>query len=508
MKYRRVSSTWQIYFFLYLAVLCEILIIIVERDDAEAAWERERSRLVDLNRKVITELLSTLPILSATGDNQLRVGETKDFDISIKGLGRKDSVRDPVVQVHRNGAVLDTFKVSSGGLREISRDSVTGEIRYRFTWTASVPGTYVFLSNTGTDRISLMLDGNVRVGSLVFSRQEIERYGDLAKYISETESLSDSLVVDVVPGADPLFLRIPDIVTAAGYPASVPLTIEGTSPGRIHALNASNGNCLADGEGGWLWRGEFNSPGLHTVNVNAVDNRGSAALSRTQASFTVDARSPLLVRKPPSTAWAGEEFVMNVRVAGLDVLGDYRWFVSLGGKLIGSGNGATVRYTIPSEAAGKLLDVKSTYRGRSYPVLLAEGGELRTSGFEYTVMEAPVRLVNMSFSRGMEYPAGTEFRFTAIKCGRCLPANRRNPEPSSIYVYAEDDMGRDMLDEFGISPTFTSNGNESGTEVWFTLLDEKVGKNDCPVRIGIRAGSSFTEHYDVVLFRPQKHIVK
>lgn len=509
---------YQVYFFLYLAVICELLIIIVERDDAEAELLMQQRMLEDKNRKIILELLKNMPAVAAAGDNQLKVGEERRFTISVKGLGTEDDVTTPPeVTVYRDGAVVETL----GYPRDIS-DSLlhgsTGERLYRFDWKAAHgPGAYELWVNAGTNRVSLVSDDKVKVGTLEFTRKEIHNAlssdpllrGTPVKYfIERSENLNpDKFIVNVVSEEyDQLQLQADAIVTAVGYATFNEIKVRGTTVDKVGAMSASIGTTISpdhpanpwkNGNGKWAWTGTFAAAGEQTVSIDARDSRqaGTKSVAR-QITFGVDVRMPVLRKPRPAGAFAGESFDFDLGVDGLEDVGGYAWTATLDGAEIARGSFASVRIDLPAEALGKALAIEATYKGR--PFMVADGDELAPASWTYPVVSPIDRIGSLSFAVRGEYPINNVFQFVAARCGRCTPGNITNIEARDIRLSVEDADGRDLLDDVSVLPRIDPNtGREQGSIVRF-FLKGKVQRDGTEATVSVRFGS-VAESYRIVL---------
>ncbi|MBN1447156.1 MAG: hypothetical protein JXA28_04440 [Bacteroidetes bacterium] len=528
-----VYKKYQVYFFLYLAVICELLIIIVERDDAEAELLMQQRMLEEKNRKIILELLKNMPAVAAAGDNQLKVGEERKFTINVKGLGEQDEVTTPPeVKVFKDGLEMQTLRYP-----EEIQDSVvhgaTGERLYRFTWKAeSGAGTYELWVQAGTNRVSLTPDidagqAKIKVGTLEFSRDEItealnsdpELKGTPPEhFIEQSENLNpDKFIVEVVSEEfDQLQIQVDPITTAVGFPTFNEIKVRGTTVDKVTNMNVIGGGVALrpdnqrnpyyspDPERGkWVWSNTYNESGVKTVTVDARDNRqaGPKSVSR-PITFNVEVKQPYLSRRRPSGAFAGELFEMYVNVAGLEDVGYYSWTIEMDGKEVQQGNGNIVKYKVPEDALGQTMLIKSRYRNRVYQVLLDSAAEnLTTSEFMYPVTAPIDRLVSESFRNGGEYPINQEFSFLAARCGACSAANIKNISPSEIRIEVESEDGQDLLDEVQAIPlTDPNRGTERGTSVKFYLRG-KVTRDGTDATISIRFGT-VNQTYNVILYKP------
>ncbi|HOJ04154.1 MAG TPA: hypothetical protein PK916_09125 [Bacteroidota bacterium] len=523
---------YQVYFFLYLAVICELLIIIVERDDAEASLLQQQRLLEVKNRKIILELLKNMPAVAAAGDNQLKVGEARDFTISVKGLGDNDDVTTPpVVKVYKDGTEIETLTYPEAISDSILHGS-SGERLYRFNWKADKgPGIFELWVQAGTNRVSLQPDieegtARVKVGSLEFTRAEIRSALDtdpittgvpIEEFVRQSETLNpDKFIVEVVAEEyDQLQIQADGLVTAVGYPAFNEIKVRGTTVDKIGGMNALGGGTVlsptssgnpyhtTDPERGrWVWSGNFDKPGTYTVTVDARDRRNAGPRSVARpVAFDVTVKRPALARVRPSGAFTGETFEMAVNVAGLENVGDYRWTVKLDGAEVAEGRGAIVRYLVPENAASKSMSIHAEYRGRAYLVLPDSAAtEMAASEWMYPVLNPRDRIYNASFSKNGEYPINNVFSFVAARCGRCVNANIRNVDAGAIRVEATSDDGRDLLDDVLLTPIKDANGRDAGVNVKFFLKTKgKISRDGMDAVIRVRVGST-VDDYPVRLF--------
>ena len=522
---------YQVYFFLYLAVICELLIIIVERDDAEAELMAQQRALEEKNRRIILELLKNMPAVAAAGDNQLKVNEERKFTISVKGLGDSDEVTTPPeVKVYKEGLEVQTLRYPDQ-IQDSIRHAATGERLYRFTWKAELgPGIFELWVQAGTNRVSLQPDieegkGKIKVGSLEFTRKEIRSALDsdpqmvgvpIEEIIRQSENLTpDKFVVEVVSEEyDQLQIQADQLVTAVGFPSFNEIKVRGTTVDKISGmpivgggialdpLNRSNPYYNTDPERGrWVWSGTFNEAGTRRITVEARDRRNAGAKSVSRPiSFDVIVKKPYLSRRRPPGAFINEVFEMYLNVAGLEDVGSYTYEIALDGKEVESGSGNVIKYKVPSDAIGKAMIIKSKYRNRPYQVLVDSAAEnLTTSEFVFNVSAPIDRIGSQSFANGGEYPINNVFQFVAARCGRCVGGNIRNIQQSDIRIEAESEDGQDLVDEVQVMPRTNPNtGMEQGSLVKF-FLKGKVKRDGTEATITIRYGT-VNEKYNVMLY--------
>ena len=497
---------YQVYFFLYLAVICELLIVIVERDDAEAELLREQMTLKNKNEMIIKELLKNQPVVSAASDNSLEVGESRSFTVGVKGLGEKDNVTvPPVVYVFRgeNADVSDTLNAFQKVYPEALPTQTIGMRLYSFDWQGNSSGFYTFRVSAGTNRIDFLgMEENeptVKIGSLNFASKEIDEVirkdkdlqdmlrnkgfdvdNALAKgtslvdgFISQSKNLdpaSFTLEVFSNPPTDQLRVFTPNVVTAVNFPYTAKLHVEGSIPSKVNKFTASEGIITKDSVLHWAYTAT--EAGTKVVKVEATDNRGGGPLSKSVSSFKITSKMPVL-GGADATPYAGEVFIRDIKVDGLETNNNYAWSLKLDGSEVHSGIGAVVKWKVPENAIGKELMISATYDGDTYPLYLDDDKAFAKAGwaksnFKYKVGVPPTRITEETWKANGEYVLTNLFSFVVYTCGRCTYENRKVvKDPIRIEVY--DENGRDLLDGFTPIPLLDMNGGQIGTRNEFYL---------------------------------------
>jgi hypothetical protein len=493
MEQNKSFRKYQVYFFLYLAVICELLIIIVERDDAEQQLRRERDQLLELTQKIVLELMETTPVQSLNGSNQMEVGETRRFVIMLQGMGPEDRVTiPPEIVVTRDGREIDRLRVGRDIL-PVAGQHTNGTRAYAYNWRAPAPGAYRFTGKSSINRIGILPSGDVKLASLSFPYEIIAALvPDLAARIDQFENLEAGMEVKVIARGDPLELHGRSVTTAAGYPTARFIEVQGTDARRVRAA-ANYGSVELEGER-LRWTHTFARPDTYDISVDARDSRGAGAMSHAATRFTATVKWPVS-KSTVNDAFAGELFRKNLAVAGLDVQSDYSWRAVLDGTVVGEGRGAMAQLSLADDVAGKTLTIEALYRGLRYPVAVDEQ-TLTDSRFSYPVREAPARIRNVSFSRGGEYAINQEFRFDAFVCGSCIRENYRPAD--RIRVEVESEYGRDLLDDYLLEPVTDGSGRQIGTRVKIYLRG-RVDRDGEEVLFVLRAGSA-VERIPVMLY--------
>jgi hypothetical protein len=476
-------TKYQVYFFLYLAVICELLIIIVERDEAEASFLSEREKLLRTIERIVQEMTQITPVAITRGTNQMKVGETRQFDFVIQGVGDNDDITQPPrMRVLRNGAEIGELRygnhiVEADNVEEAAL--VKGQRRYVFSWTAPATGRYEFLGSAGTGRMMRMGD-SVKMGNLMFDYDEIRKVYPQIDDLLRDGVINSSITVDVISPPSQLSIFTPrEVITAVGFPITAPIEVQGMT-GRDVRVGTLTGSVTRNGDQ-VVWSGTGTEPGSKTVDVVASGNRGEGARDQARGSFTLTAVAPVPKQKLPEKAFVKETFKMNVQVAGLEDASRYAWTITEDGVKTAAGTGVHVAHM--PKGAGRMV-ITATYMGREYPV---EGHG--TSTFAYNVQPLQLRALGGTFTKGGTYAINHRFTFRMAYRGRYAAESSEPVPANAISIEVLDERGNDLLDEGSIDITPVTQH----TDVSFRLRG-KVARDgvDATIRISVR-GESTTE---------------
>jgi hypothetical protein len=477
------SQKYLVYFFLYLAVVCELLIIIVERDDAEAHLLRQQRRTTELLRSVVFELMRTRPVAVTTGTSLMKVGETRTFTFTVTGLGEKDAInRAPGIGVWHNGARIDSLH---GGdmIRELQSRQGDSLRRFSFAWRAPAVGVYEFRGSASTDHVSLQADGLMKIGNLELPRAKVAEI--IGSDPGTDEIVRSAIAVEVVAPPDRLTITAPDLVTTAGFETSTTIQVHGTSP--YKARVAPDIGRIASGDGGGpVWRHTFPRPGRYRVRLDATDSRGEAGISAAQGAFTVDVLEPAPRRAMPAQVFAYETAEFDISVAGLEEMDRYAWTVSQDGVERSRGTGVRIAYK--PDAKGTCT-IRATYASKPYPVK-GHG----SSVFVIPVADPLVHVLSATFQKHGEYPITHKFQLRVARYGRRISEYCKAVPPSEIRIDAEDVDGNDLLDG---DPRY--DAQTGATEVTF-YLKGRVSKDGTDAVIRLRIGT-LTETWPISVYR-------
>ncbi len=472
-------TKYQVYFFLYLAVICELLIIIVERDEAEAGFiEKERQLRATIER-IVREMTQTMPVAVTQGTNQMKVGETRPFDFIIQGVGDNDDITQmPRIRVLRNGTAVGELRYGEHITAADATGLVRGQRRYGFMWTAPAVGRYEFIGSAGTGRMMLLGD-SVKMGNLVFDYRYIRSiYPDIDAVLRNGE-ITSTITVDVISPPSQIGIFAPqEVITAVGFPITTPIEVQGIGGDAVR-VGATIGSVSREGSQ-IRWTGTGTSEGTQKVQVAAAGNRGEGTRDQAHASFTLTTRKPVLKQQLPKTAYVKETFKLNIQVAGLEDASQYAWTILEDGVKTASGTGVHVTH-VPKGPG--VMVVKATYAGRDYPVEDVGG-----STFTFRVDPLQLRSLGGSFTKNGTYALNHRFTFRLAYRGR-YSAEVSEPVPANaVSIEVTDDRGNDLLDDSSIDATVGSQY----TDVSFRLRG-KVPRDgvDATIRVSVRGAEPY-----------------
>ncbi|HYM20726.1 MAG TPA: hypothetical protein VEW28_06960 [Candidatus Kapabacteria bacterium] len=408
----------KVYFILYLAVLLELLIIIVERDDAEEALKREKEALERKNKRIqliaetiINALRGSQTSVSSTSDQTMTLGDPKepDREFSVKvrvSDPAKDSVNDLSLTILRNESKMDSIEMTNDTSLfprvQMGQDYV---FKYKFKPTFG-EGTYKLRFNARTNQIvgvaqAHSADDTVKIGAVRLTVSELE---DVEKGITENVTLKgfiDSLltgnysnfstnlganefVVNVkrpeakVTDQLEVFPQTADFIAFPGLQLPNPVKIQGADIKGVSISKVGPGPGdfqKVDTSWSWVYTPLSSDVGQnYTVQFKGQTNRGGGAKDIGNGSFSVSvhALQPVAgdsaVYTPTDQDDAGKNFIYSkiplaINAKYLDLNGHYQILLTLDGAPLKTFNEPTAEFT-PTfmEMEGKTLGVTVNFR--------------------------------------------------------------------------------------------------------------------------------------------------
>jgi hypothetical protein len=406
----------KVYFILYLAVLLELLIIIVERDDAEDALKKEREELIRKTKRIqliaetiINSLRGSPTAVSATSDQSMVLGDKTEangrmFNVRIRLADPKhDTVKDLELHILRNNSEMATLNMAGDSVL-YPRTREGNDFIYTYAFKPQFgAGEYKLHFDAKTNQIvgvtqTASPDDTVKIGAVHLTVKELKEVKD---GISENISLrgyidsllnggyenfaanigSNEFTVNVKPPQEVDQLKIfPQEPVFASFPTlNLPnaVKIEGATIGGPQGVNITK----ADGPGEivkvdsnfyWTWKPDAAAIGqTYTVKLNGKANRNGAQKDQATTTFSVQ-----VDKLEPATAshffpenkkthdglpYTNIPFKANEQFANLN--GAYKTEIDIAGAKVKESAEPTIEYTPEFlKDEGKSLEVKAYYK--------------------------------------------------------------------------------------------------------------------------------------------------
>ena len=406
----------KVYFILYLAVLLELLIIIVERDDAEdelrkekLALEQKTKRIQLIAETIINSLRGSATSLSSTSDQSMVLGDKneangREFNVRVRVSDPlRDSVRELDLHILRNNSEMTMINLATDQVAyPRSLDGHDYIFKYAFKPQFGA-GEYKLHFDAKTNQVvgvtsSASPDDTVKIGEVHLTVKELKEVKDGITENVALKGYIDSLLnggyanfsanvgeneftVTVKPPQEVDQLRIyPQELDFAAFPTLElpnPVKIEGATIGGPQGVNITK----IDGPGEikkidsnfyWVWTPDAGAVGqTYTVKIGGKANRNGAQKDIAQTQFTVSVHKlepatashffPENAKTHDGSPYTNVTFKANEKFANLD--GAYRTELYLNGVKVNSKDEPTVEY-MPEfmKDEGKSLEVKAYYK--------------------------------------------------------------------------------------------------------------------------------------------------
>ena len=416
----------KVYFILYLAVLLELLIIIVERDDAEEELKRERDELLRKTKRIqlitetiINSLRGSPTAVSSTSDQSMVLGDKnevggRDFNVRIRLADpAHDTVKDLELHILRNNQDLQQINLAGDSIMyPRSRDSNSkNDIIFKYNFKPQFgAGEYKLHFDAKTNQIvgvtqSASPDDTVKIGAVHLTVKELKEVKDGIQENISLRGYIDSLLnggyenfaanigsneftVNVKPPQEVdqlvIFPQVKDFVSFPTLDLPNAVKIEGATIGGPQGVTIKE----KDGDPGeivkvdsnyyWTWKPDAAAVGqTYTITLLGKANRNGAQKDQATNTFNVSVQKlePANVSRffpenkkthdgEPHTA---VDFKANEQFANLD--GTYKTEIYLNGQRVVPAPGApdhlepTVEFTPEfKKDEGKSLEVKAYYK--------------------------------------------------------------------------------------------------------------------------------------------------
>jgi len=371
----------KVYFILYLAVLLELLIIIVERDDAEEALKKEKLALEQKSKRIqmiaetiIQALRGSQTSLSSTSDQSMTLGDVKEpereFSVKVRiSDPTKDVVDSLALTIFRNNSPMTTIDMATDTVQfprvKMGQDYI---FKYKFKPMFG-EGEYKLDFKAKTNQVvgvaqNAKADDTVKIGAVHLTVGELK---EVEKGITENVALKgfiDSLlgdqyrdfssnighndfIVNVKRNVfEPIHLypQVTDFIAFPGMELPNPIKIDGATSAKTEITKIEGPGEIKRIDTNWVW---IYNPGKDAIGTNqtvkfkANANRGGGAADMANSQFSVTVKdlkpvagdsgiySPWDEDAKTATPFTKVHFSINGKYADLD--GQYKLVLTLDG---------------------------------------------------------------------------------------------------------------------------------------------------------------------------------
>jgi hypothetical protein len=458
----------KVYFILYLAVLLELLIIIVERDEAEHNLKKEKKALEERNKQIqliaetiINSMRGSATSVSSTSDQSMILGDEKEadgreFSVRVRVADPlRDSVKNLDLHILRNEQEVKVINIAlDSSLYPRQKAGQDYIFKYRFKPEYG-EGQYKLRFDAKTNQIvgvtqDASPDDTVKIGAVKLTVKQLRDVRDgisenvglrgyidsllTGQYENFTSNIgSNEFVVNVKKKEATVFDQLaifPQENDFASFPSlglPNPIKIEGAESKnvKIDLVEGPGQIVKIDTNYAWVWTPDAASAGqTYTVKIRGNANRNGGAKDIAVNSFSVSVK-PLqpaadMFGPKGNKAYTGVPFTVNAKHADLN--GIYRIEVYK--------NGEKVKET--SEPQLRLEKEEVVF-------MQDEGKQLQTRiFFRSPFMRDWITLKDMRAGGDPDVEAGADYTF---KVGIGIPPNLYLAAPSAeLDVTSTDDI--------------------------------------------------------------------
>jgi hypothetical protein len=403
-----------VYFILYLAVLLELLIIIVERDDAEEHLKKEQEALKNKNKRIqliaetiINALRGSQTSVSSTSNQSMTLGDEKEpereFNVKVRVSDpTRDSVNDLTLAIYRNDARMDSIPITND--TALYPRVKTGQdyiFKYKFKPQFG-EGEYKLRFNARTNQVigvtqSASENDTVKIGAVQLTVKELREVKDGITENVQLKGFIDSLltglyenfstnigtnefVVNVKKKEAKVFdqlavqAQLSDFNSFPGIELPNPIRIEGAESKTVTISKAEGPGDIVKIDTNWYWiyKPSANEAGqTYTVRYQAKANRGGGPKDLANGQFSVSVKPFMPADSTPfepfdeetkaPLAYTKVVFKINQLYAGLD--GSYKLKLTLDGQDYKTIDGATYDFRPEfGTMEGKTLGIQTLFK--------------------------------------------------------------------------------------------------------------------------------------------------
>jgi len=407
----------KVYFILYLAVLLELLIIIVERDDAEDELKKEKLALEQKSKRIqliaetiINSLRGSATSVSSTSDQSMILGDPKEaqgreFSVRVRVADPiRDSVRELDLHILRDTKEMAVYNIAADSVT-YPRTRIGQDYTFKYNFKPGFgPGAYTLHFDAHTNEVVGVTpeagpNDTVKIGAIHLTVNElrevrsgiIENVG-LRGYIDSlltgqyanfaTNLGSNEFTVNVTPPKNPVYDQLsvfPEVVDFVAFPSldlPDPINIQGAEASKVEITKAdpsSPGEFIkVDTNWVWHWQPDASAIGqTYTVKFKGQAKRGGGAKDLASGEFTVKVDkltpavashySPEYPKNHQGRPLTGIDFKVNGKKANLD--GTYKMELWMAGAKVVETAEPTIDFTpVFKQDEGKKLEVRNYYK--------------------------------------------------------------------------------------------------------------------------------------------------
>jgi|GEM_PF-2183806 len=519
----------KVYFILYLAVLLELLIIIVERDDAEDALKKEKEALLQKEKRIqliaetiINSLRGSPTAVSATSDQSMVLGDKNEangrmFNVRIRLADpAHDTVKELDLHVLRNNAEMETINLAAdSSLYPRTREGNDLIFTYAFKPHFGA-GEYNLHFDARTNQIvgvtqAASPDDTVKIGAVHLTVKELKEVKDgiqenigLRGYIDSLlnggyENFAANLgtnefTVNVKPPQEvdqlKIFPQVPDFASFPSLELPNFVKIEGATISGPQGVNVTK----VDGPGEivkvdsnfyWTWKPDASAVGqTYTVKLMGKANRNGAQKDQATTTFTVSVKKMAKANVAPyfpankahvGTPYTDVTFKANEQIAGLD--GAYRTEIYLNGQKMVTSAEPTIEFTPQFQKdEGKTIEVKAYYKStfmKDYVPVDDQSFKIGPPPFIAVVTSDPMNAGdNLSIKAAWDTLSGPRY----VEIG----SDHLTVESGGYFeATAKKEPGKDGVYLFDARPTSKAQNvtKKEGMDIPIVITDPVTGQN-------------------------------
>jgi hypothetical protein len=519
----------KVYFILYLAVLLELLIIIVERDEAELNLKKEKKALEERNKQIqliaetiINSMRGSATAVSSTSNQSMILGDEKEADgreflvrVRVADPAR-DSVKNLDLHLLRNESEVKVVNIAlDSHLYPRTRTGQDYIFKYVFKPEYG-EGEYKLRFDAKTNQIvgvtqNASPDDTVKIGAVKLTVKQLRDVRDgisenvglrgyidsllTGQYENFTSNIgSNEFVVNVKKKEATVFDQLaifPQENDFAAFPSlglPNPIKIEGAESKNVKIELAEGPGQIVkvDTNYVWMWEpGPSDAGQTYTVRLKGNANRSGGAKDLATNTFSVSVK-PLaptgdVFGPKGNKAYTGVPFTINGKHTDLN--GTYKIEVFKGGERIRETSEPSV--TIPREELVFMAD-----EGKSLQTKISFKSPYMRDWITLKDTTMKLQMPPMRVPNALEFNAGEP---VAFKGAMGIPPNNYVEIPSSDLSVSSDGYldgtakkigGKGF--EFEVRMTQKANAikDKSGKVVSVTVTDPKTGQS-APIELRI-----------------------